>query len=355
MPSMSRVMRCIALGASLTLIGLRFAPLASADVSFQGKTINIIINSAAGGGTDTIARLVGNALGKNLPGEPSVIYRNIPGGGGIQANNYFYNQVPPDGLTLLSGSRTQISPAKLRLAAVKYSPAEYRFIGGTERLGTIIVARKDQVVRLTNPAAQPLVYGDVDGERSGLVAVMWAKEYLGWNVRFILGYSGTPTLSLAIRRGEIDLVSDSSMAHIAPLMGDGIDPILQFGARDDKGQRVARAALPTVPIFDQTIVPKLSGPALKAYEAWRDDQLVDKWLALPPKTPDDIVETYRAAYLKAADDPKVVEVNRATYGEHLPSYSGAAIDKIVKDLVATDEEDLAFLIELKKKHGLPVN
>lgn len=339
---------------TMLLVATHVSP-AFAEVSFHGKTINIIINSAAGGGTDTIARLVGGALVQNLPGQPSVTFRNLPGGGGIQAGNYFAAQVPPDGLTLLSGSRTQISPTKLSNSAVKYNPAEYRFVGGTERLGTVVVGRKEHLGRLRDSAAKPLVYGDVDGERSGVAALLWAKAYLGWNVRFILGYSGTPDLALAARRNEVDMISDSSYANLKPLIADGMDPVVQFGARDDSGKRVARAALPNVPIFDELILPKLDGKARKAYEAWRDDQIVDKWLALPPKTPDDIVEIYRAAYLKAAADPKIVEMNRRAYGEDLPTYSGKAIDEVVKSLVETEEEELQFLIALKKKHGLPAN
>ena len=140
-------------------------PVGAAEVSFEGKTISLIINSNPGGGTDTIARLVGTVLAKNLPGEPDIIYRNLPGGGGIQANNYFYSQVKPDGLTILAGSNTQISPPKLRNAAVKYNPAEYRYIGGTERLGSLIVVRTSEMKRFTDPSAVPLVQGDIDGER----------------------------------------------------------------------------------------------------------------------------------------------------------------------------------------------
>lgn len=344
--------RAICAGVALALGTLGQPALAA---SFQGKTINIVIDSAAGGGTDTIARLVGTALGKNLPGQPAVVFRNLPGGGGIQANNYFYNQVAPDGLTLISGPRTSISPVKLRGSAVKYNPAEYRFIGGTARLGTIILLRREETPRISDAAAAPVVYGDVDGERSGLIALLWAKEYLKWNVRFILGYSGTPSLALAARRREIDMLSDSSVAHLLPSVADGLLPIVQFGALDDKNRRVARTAFPDVPIFDDLIMPKLSDKALKSYQSWRDDQLVDKWLALPPKTPDDIVATYRAAYIKAAADPTVVDLNKKAYGEDLPVYTGEAIEKIVKALVETDEADLTFLIDLKKKHGLPVN
>src|SRR5438128_12535328 len=91
----------------LALIGLSCALLAArADepVSFQGKTITMIVGSPAGGGTDTSARLIASLLANHLPGRPAVVVRNIPGAQGITAMNYFVKQVAPDGLTLMTAS-----------------------------------------------------------------------------------------------------------------------------------------------------------------------------------------------------------------------------------------------------------
>ena len=68
------------------------------DISFQGKTINMIISSEAGGGTDTFARLVAQYLSNYLPGNPTVVPRNVPGAGGITGMNYMVTQVAPDGM-----------------------------------------------------------------------------------------------------------------------------------------------------------------------------------------------------------------------------------------------------------------
>lgn len=343
----------LALTAAVTLSAGTFAVAAHAEASFAGKTINVIINSNPGGGTDSIARLVGTALVKHLPGQPEVMFRNLPGGGGIQANNYFYSQVKPDGLTILVGSNTQISPPKLRGDAVKYNPAEYRYIGGTERLGSVMVVRKSELARFNDPSAKPLVHGDIDGERDGLLMGLWGKEFLGWNVRFVIGYASVPAAELAARRGEIDVFANGTGTTILRMVGDGLDPVAQLGTRDEKDQIVPRTAFANVPVFDSLILPKLSGPALKAYQSWRGDQLVDKWLALPPKTPDDVVEAHRTAYQKTITDPKNQDILLKAFGADWGSYSGATMDKIVKALVATSEEDLNYLIELKKKHGLP--
>jgi hypothetical protein len=340
---------------------LAFSPLlaggistmASAETSLKGKTITIIINSKPGGGTDGNARLVGSNMADHLPGKPTVVFRNLPGGGGIKANNYFYNRVKPDGTTLLVGSRTQISPTKLRHKAAKYNPGEYRYVGGTIRLGTLVLIRKEQLPRLNDPAARPLAFGGIDGERSGTAMAAWAKEFLGWNIKFVLGYPGATDMIMSARRGESDMIANQNVYNVGPLLKEGMIALAQFGQRDDNGKMIPRTAFPKVPVFDDMIRPKLKGAALKAYQTWMDDQLVDKWMALPPKTPDAYVEVYRKAYAAVMKDRKFMDIAKREFGEDFEAYPGKTMDKIAQDLAATPTEDLAYFLNLRKKLGLP--
>lgn len=342
----------LALAMSPALVGGMSAP-ASADVSLKGKTITIIINSKPGGGTDGNARLVGSNMAKHLPGKPQIIFKNLPGGGGIKANNYFYQKVKPDGMTLLVGSRTQISPTKLRHKAAKYNPAEYRFVGGTIRLGTLVLVRKEQLPRLTDPKAKPLAFGGIDGERSGTAMAAWAKEFLGWNIKFVLGYPGATDMIMSARRGESDIIANQNVYNVEPLIKEGMVALVQFGQRDDNGKMIPRTSFPKVPVFDNLIRPKLKGAALKAYQTWMDDQLVDKWMALPPKTPDSYVETYRKAYAAVMKDRKFMDIAKREFGEDFEAYPGKTMDKIAQNLAATPYEDLAYFLDLRKKLGLP--
>ncbi len=50
------------------LVCLAFPVSAAEQVSFEGKSIKMIIPTAAGGGTDISARLLARFLGKYLPG-----------------------------------------------------------------------------------------------------------------------------------------------------------------------------------------------------------------------------------------------------------------------------------------------
>jgi len=76
----------------------------SADPFYKGKTIKVLVSSSPGGGTDTVARLVSRFLPKYLPGNPETYVQNMPAGGGLVANNYFYRVSKPDGLTLFGTS-----------------------------------------------------------------------------------------------------------------------------------------------------------------------------------------------------------------------------------------------------------
>ena len=45
---------------------------------YQGKTISFVVGSGAGTAYDMYARLLGNHIGKYIPGNPSVIMQNMP-------------------------------------------------------------------------------------------------------------------------------------------------------------------------------------------------------------------------------------------------------------------------------------
>ncbi len=325
---------------------------AMAEVDFKGKTIQIIINSRPGGGTDASARQIGSLLIEHLPGKPGIIFRNLPGGGGIKANNYFYAKVKPDGMTLLSGSRSQVSPFKLRHRAVKYDPSKYRYIGGTGRLGTLIMINKKETARLTDPKARPLAFGGIDGERSGSQAGVWGAEYLGWNVKFVLGYTGTSALLLAARRGEIDMVHHQNIFNLKPLLADNMLAIAQIGIRDPSGKMVARKSFPDIPVLGDLIAAKLDARAKKAYETWLDDQVVEKWIALPPGTADDVTAVYVKAYAAVMNDPKYQKLAAQEFGDDFGWLTAPELTRIVKNLVATTDEDLAYFARLRTKHGL---
>src|SRR5258708_6779514 len=66
---------------------------------YQGRTLNVVINFAAGGPTDIESRIFAKHLPKHIPGQPTVTVQAMGGGGGLIAANYIGEVAKPDGFT----------------------------------------------------------------------------------------------------------------------------------------------------------------------------------------------------------------------------------------------------------------
>ena len=85
--------------AALALASPTTAAVAQTGADFfNGKTVNYIVATDAGGGYDVNGRLVAEFMQKHLPGSTFVV-RNMPGAGHIVGTNYV-NASTPDGLTI---------------------------------------------------------------------------------------------------------------------------------------------------------------------------------------------------------------------------------------------------------------
>jgi tripartite-type tricarboxylate transporter receptor subunit TctC len=97
--------KCFAISAAMlaTLAAMTApasAPAAAQAPTLAGKTVTMVIGSGTGGANDMWGRLVALHMSKHLPGRPTVIPQNMPGGGGMNAANHIYNIAPKDGTAL---------------------------------------------------------------------------------------------------------------------------------------------------------------------------------------------------------------------------------------------------------------
>ena len=173
-------MRKLGIGLLLWLSGWAQAATQEA-VSFQGKTVTMIIGFAAGGGTDAYGRLAATFLSTYLPGSPTVIPRNVPGAEGITAMNYIIQQVAPDGYTIAACSSTTADPLNYRKPQSHFDATTFGVVGGVGRGGSVLIINKEAEARLTDRQARPVVMGTPAGvPRSGMQMTLWGTEFLGW-------------------------------------------------------------------------------------------------------------------------------------------------------------------------------
>lgn len=333
--------------SSVILLAVGFTPAAD-PVSFEGETVRVLISERTGGGTDTAGRLLAGFLPKYLPGNPQTIVQNMPGGGGISGANYLALQTKSNGLLVGQFDTTIISPMVLRRDVVKYDLQKFEAVGALNRGGTVLFVRKEDAPRLTDPSAEPVIVGATDGNRYNNAMVLWGAEFLGWNIKYIVGYPGTSALMKAFLQGEIEMTATGNAFILKDMEKEGVAKLLA------QSGDTRRQAFPNVPTFAQVLGDKKpSGVAWQAYLAWVGPSHIDKWMALPPGTPAAIVQTYRNAFNQVTKDPEFLKLAQKQLSADVRPIPGQKVEEILKEVSDVSDEALEYGAMLRKKYGLP--
>jgi tripartite-type tricarboxylate transporter receptor subunit TctC len=342
------------------LLGLTTALLActgasaQAPLSFEHKTITMVVGFAAGGGTDVSARLLAPYLGKYLPGNPEIIVQNRPGADGLTSANYFANQVKPDGLNVMVGASTITDPQNYRRPEAHYDPTKWGWVGGIGRGGSVLIISKDGEKRLYDKKLEPAVMGSLGGTpHSTQQATAWGIEFLGWNAKWVMGYRGTPDIIVALERGEIDMSGTGNVKLVQRLTDTGKFAVLAQTGTVDEGKVVSRSEFgKNVPMFSDLMKGKIKDPIQqKGFDYWYALLTTDKWLALPPETPKPILDAYRNAFEKLFTDKEFQEKAKAV-SEDFELQHAADMEATVKTLGGTPPEALKFIESMLNKQGI---
>jgi hypothetical protein len=334
------------------------SPVVAADaISFEGKTITIIVGTGTGGSTDASARLMGQFLTKHLPGAPTAVVQNRPGAHSLAAMSYFAQNVKPDGLTVAVGSGSQLDPVNYRVPQSRYDPTNFAMVGGIDLGGGMVIVRKDALPRLMDKTANPVVMGTPAGiPHSAMLPVAWGVDYLGWNVKWVTGFpSQTPALALALERGEIDISAFSTSGLTGSLLDRSKYTVIYQTGSDRCTKPSLLLPLQGTPIFADAMKGKIADPlAQKAFDYWCNSASVVTWMALPSGTPAEIVATYRAAFSKIAADPAFLEQGKNFSGDFSPA-SYQSVTATARAFGQASPEVIDFRRQMLRRQGLELN
>lgn len=181
---------------------------AHAEDFYRDKRVRLIVAYPPGGGYDTYGRALARYLGRHIPGNPSIIVQNMPGGGSVIGANYGYKVAPSDGTAIIS-----IGPSILLLELVggpgiEFESDRFNWLVAANSGGVIAcIANANAGVRTLDDAInrdKPLVMG---GSAPGAQTIIWPTAYrdiLRANIKVISGYPGTAPIRAAMEREEID-------------------------------------------------------------------------------------------------------------------------------------------------------
>lgn len=326
---------------------------AAADVSFAGKNITMVIGFEAGSGPDIYGRTVGRHLVRYLPGKPGLIVLNQLGAGGVVAMNSWANKAEPNGLSVAVGTLSQTDPDALMRTRAKYDPAMFNYIGGVAGPSQGLFINKNASARLHDKSAKSVIMGIVGTTlRSGHYQVLWCVAFLGWNVKWVVGYTRTAELRQALERGEIDMTSFGATADIQYLLRTGKFAVVSQSGMMQAGKMLRRPALGNAPLISDLVAGKIKEPmAQKAFEYGQAVSQLGNWLALPAHTPPNMIASYVGAFESTLNDPEY-QAEIAKIDPDSPVARSAELQALIKELAQVSPETLSYVQATLKRQGV---
>jgi tripartite-type tricarboxylate transporter receptor subunit TctC len=334
------------LPGALVSVPVLAAPAAAqpaVEAFYKGRTVEIVVGTLPGGGYDLYGRLIARYLGKHIPGQPTVIVRNMPGAGHLRMANWLYNAAPRDGTVLATTPQSVAIEQVLGTDGVQYDAARYTYIGRvvpsvevtytwhTSLTKTIADARSRETVMGGSGAASPTVF-----------YLKALNALAGTKFRVIAGFRGVSDTELAVQRGEVEGGTKSwpsmKVDNAQWLRDKQVQIILQYA--------LERAPdLPDVPMIGEI---GLDARATAALRLFATGNALGRSIFATPGIPLERVAALRAAFAAAMADPELIAFTRERNIDLGPALSGEALEKIVAETLAVSPETVA---EVKKARG----
>jgi tripartite-type tricarboxylate transporter receptor subunit TctC len=327
-------------GAALAVAAALLAALpATAADYYAGKSIDLLIGSAPGGGYDIYARLLGRHLSRHIPGQPAIVAKNMPGAGSARAAGFISTMAPKDGTAFAAVMPGAVmGPLLDEKAEALFDPTKVLYLG-TANSGTRVCAalKGSRVKSFDDLLQQKAMFGGISTNDSTQEYGYLHKNTSGARYDVVSGYRGTPDIALAMERGEIDGVCGwdwSSLKAQKPdwLRDDRVNVLLQVGL--EPHSELTRPGVPSVFKYVSNEDDR------KVVELVISQQVFHRSYVLPPGTPPAQLALLRAAFDATTADPQFLE-DAARLRVDIAPLSGSKVQELVQRLYASPKDLVA--------------
>lgn len=312
------------------------SPAHAVEDFYNGRSVDLYVGTTTGGGYDGYGRMVGRFIGKHIPGQPTVVIRNMPGASGLVMANHLYNQAPRDGsvIAILHNNMTVepvIGNKNARFDATKFS-----WLGSANKLVNTCVAWHTVPVRTIEDLRNREWL--VGGTASRSSTVQQANVFIvlgGAKLKVVKGYPSSTSMLLALERGELEIACgigwDSIKSSTGLLQTGQIVPVMQLGFEK-------HPELKEVPfIYDMLLDPKMKDVldflTIRLY--------VGRAFAAPPELPPGRLEVLRTAFWATVNDPDL-HAEAAKQNMEIQPVRGEDIQREVARLANTPKNIVAI-------------
>jgi tripartite-type tricarboxylate transporter receptor subunit TctC len=297
---------------------------------YHGKRITMGVGSESGGGYDAYARLLTRHIGQYIPGHPTFIVQNMPGGGGLRVTNHLYNIAPKDGTAMATVQRGILTSPLLeeRQNQLQYDPMKFKWIGSlNSETGLIVVWHTAPHQTMEDLLKTDLLVGSSGPSTDYLP--LFLNNVVRTKFKIIPGYKSSTEAYLAMERGELEGRVSTGWA--------GDKDILDPWMKDNKVRFLAQLAMTKNPDFPD--VPLILDYVRTAQERQVAELILSaqSWgrpFVMPPDVPKDRVDAVRKAFDAMIHDAQFLAEAKKLRMD-LDVLSGADMDALLKRVYAS--------------------
>ncbi len=328
-----------AMSALALLAGASAACADPIEDFYKGRQIQLIIGVGEGGGYDLSSRLAAQHLSKFIPGNPTIVPRNMPAAGSIAAAEYVYNVAPKDGTILGMFQPTYITE-KINDARRKYDFEKFTYIGRVDSSVLVGLAWHDSPVQSVEDAKKTEVPLAAVAAAGTSATMPWAlNRVLGTKYKVVLGYPSSAAMGLALERGEAQGIGSTSWDYV----------LTKREWLEEKKVKILYVIslqrfrdLPDVPTVMEIVDKPLDKNAMKLISSTSS---VGRAIVAPPDNDKARTAALRAAFDKMAKDPEfLADAEKRRLGSD--TLDGQSLQDLVADVAAQPQEVIDRMKEL---------
>jgi tripartite-type tricarboxylate transporter receptor subunit TctC len=326
----SRVRRTGMLAAALAAAVM--TPASATDF-YAGKTIDFIIGSNPGGGYDIYARTLARHMVKHIPGNPTIVPKNMVGAGSAKAAAYMQSVAAKDGTVLgavFPGALME--PLLGDRGKAQYDPPKFQYVGTADN-GTRLCAiwHASPTKTLEDAQKRKTILGASQAGGSSRDYAYMHNHLNGTKFDVVSGYKGTVDIMLAIERGEVEGMCGYDWSSIRTqrphwLAEKKVNIIVQVGL--EANEDLAKLGVPPIWKFIKNDEDR------KVAELIVTQQVFGRPYFVPAGTPPDRVKTLRDAFDKTMADPDFLEDAKKQRLDIEP-LGGAKVQELIEKVYAT--------------------
>jgi hypothetical protein len=325
-------MQPISLVLGLLVASLALTPVRAQSPAefYKGRTIDLYIGTSVGGAYDGYGRMLARHMSKHMPGNPTLVPKNMEGGGGMRLANFLYNAAARDGTVFAVFNRGTAFDPLLGNRNAQFEATKFNWVGSTnDEVSICATWHTTGVTTLAQLTAKELVVGATGPSGDTYQFPKITNGVLGTRFKIISGYPGGNDVDLAMERGEVQgrcgwSWTSVKATHRPWLDRKLINVVFQMGLSKHPD-------LPDIPLildFARTDEERAIFRLMFARQvmAWP--------FATPPGVPQDRVAALRRAFMDTMKDSEfLADANKGNF--EIRPVSGDDIQKLMADIYAT--------------------